>query len=286
MILVTGSTGNVASMLIPMLLQSGQQVRALVHDEAKAQGLRDQGADVVVADLEAPETLDAAVAGVDRIYLLTTGNTPNAGQHGINLVDAVKRSNGRPHMVRHGMFGDPRSRIFIGHQQIEAALAESGLPVTILSPTFAMQNTMAGAQTVASAGQLYWAMDDAKLAMIDLRDVAECAAAVLTSDGHVGKNYVLTGPQAVSFHDVANALSGALGKSVTYINVPNEALVQSMTEMGFPEWVGLGYAELMDGFKEGFAKEATDNVERITGHPARSIETFAKDFAGFFGGAG
>jgi len=182
------------------------------------------------------------------------------------------------------MFGDSRSRIFSIHEQVEVALAESGLPVTTLRPTFFMQNIMGGAQAVASAGQLYWAMDDAKLAMIDIRDIAECAAAVLTSKDHVGETYVLTGPRAVSFHDVANALSGALGKPVTYVNVPNEALVQSMTAMGFPEWTAQGFAELMDGFKDGFAKEATDNVERLTGHPARSVETFAQDFAGFFGG--
>ena len=182
------------------------------------------------------------------------------------------------------MFGDSRSRLNHQHEQVAAALAESGLPVTTLRPTFFMQNTLAGAQTVASAGQLYWAMNDAKLAMIDIRDIAECAAAVLTSDGHVGEAYILTGPQAVSFHDVANALSSALNKPVTYINVLNEALVQSMTEMGVPEWTAQGFAELMDGFKDGFAKEATDNVERLTGHPARSVETFAHDFAGFFGG--
>jgi len=255
-----------------------------VHDEGKAQGLRDQGAEVVVADLERSETLDTAVAGADKIYLLIS-NGPNGAQHGINLIDAVKRSGGRPHVVRHGMFGDPRSRINTQHEQLGAALAESGLPVTTLRPTFFMQNTLAGAQTVASAGQLYWAMDDAKLAMIDIRDIAECAAAVLTSDGHVGETYVLTGPRAVSFHDVANALSGALDKPVTYINVPNEAMVQSMTEMGMPEWTSQGYAELMDGFKDGFAKEAADGVERLTGHPARSLETFAQDFAGYFGGA-
>ena len=283
MIQVTGATGNVASILIPMLLQSGQQVRALVHEEAKAPGLRDQGTEVMVADLEKLETLDAAVAGVDKIYLVT-GNGPNGGRHGVNRIDAVKRSGGQPHIVRQGMFGDSRSRIYSLHEQVEAALAESELPETTLRPTFFMQNTLAGAQAVASAGQLYFAMDDAKLAMIDIRDIAECAAAVLISDGHVGESYILTGPQAVSFHDVANALSGALGKPVTYINVPNEALIQSMTEMGFPEWTAQGFAELMDGFKDGFAKEATDNVERLTGRPARSIETFAHDFAGFFGG--
>ena len=110
------------------------------------------------------------------------------------------------------------------------------------------------AKAVASAGQLYFAMDHAKLAMIDIRDIAECAAAVLTSDGHVGESYILTGPQAVSFHDVANALSGALDKPVTYINVPNEALVQSMTEMGYTEWTAQGLAEhgrLQRGIRQG-----------------------------------
>ena len=253
-VLVTGATGNVASILIPTLLQSGQQVRALVHEELKAQPLRDAGAEVVIGDLDRPETLDAAVAGVDKIYLLTD-NRPNGGQHGINLIDAVKRSGGRPHIVRHGMFGDSRSRIHSLHDQVEAALAESGLPVTTLRPTFFMQNTLAGAQTVASAGQLYFAMDDAKLAMIDIRDIAECAAAVLTSDDHVGESYVLTGPQAVSFHDVANALSGALDKPVTYISVPNEAVVQSMTEMGLHRVDGAGlrraHGRLQRRFRQG-----------------------------------
>ncbi len=110
MILVTGATGNVASILIPMLLQSGQQVRALVHEDSKATGLKDQGAEVVVADLEKPETLDAAVSGVEKIYLINS-NGPNGGQHGINLIAAVKRSGGQPYIVRHGMFGDSRSRL-------------------------------------------------------------------------------------------------------------------------------------------------------------------------------
>ena len=157
-VLVTGATGNVASALIPALRSAGVEVRALVHDESKAQPFTDQGVEVVIGDLDKPETLDAAVAGVDKIYLLTD-NRPSGGQHGINLIDAVKRSGGRPHIVRHGMFGDSRSRIHSLHDQVEAALAESGLPVTTLRPTFFMQNTLAGAQAVASAGQLYFAMD-------------------------------------------------------------------------------------------------------------------------------
>ena len=118
------------------------------------------------------------------------------------------------------MFGDSRSRIYGIHEKVEAALAESGLPVTTLRPTFFMQNIMGGAQMIAEAGQLFWAMDDAKLAMIDIRDIAECAVAVLTSDGHVGNSYILTGPEAVSFHEVAGVRwTPSLGQNRGFVKI-------------------------------------------------------------------
>ena len=211
------------------------------------------------------------------------GNDETGGQQGLNLVEAIKRSGGRPHIVRHGAFGDPRSRIVTHHETIDAALAVSGLPVTTLRPTFFAQNVLGAAQAITETGMLYWPMDDAKLAMIDIRDIAECAAKVLTTDGHEGKEYILTGPEAVTFTEVAAALSSATGKDVTYVNVPNEAMVEGLTQMGFPQWTAEGYAELMDGFKDGWAAEPTDGVQTLTGHPARSVADFARDFAGYFG---
>lgn len=85
-------------------------------------------------------------------------------------------------------------------------------------------------------------------------------------------------------HDVARTFSKVLDKDVTYVNVPHEASLESMVSMGFPEWIARGYGELMEGFSEGFANRATDNVEKLTGHPARSFEQFARDFASYFGG--
>jgi uncharacterized protein YbjT (DUF2867 family) len=279
-VLVTGATGNTGSGLVPALRKAGVDVRAFVRSEAKAQSLKDLGAEIVVGDLDRPETIAPAVDGVDKIFLLTW-NGPTQAQQAINVIQAAKKT-GIPHVVRYSMWGSEKSRIIQQGDQVEAALISSGLPWTLLKPTFFMQNLMMAAQTIASDGMLYWDTGDGKLGMIDLRDIVDAAFAVLTGAGHEGKSYILTGPEAISMHDVANAISKALGKKVTYVSVPGEASLQSMLSMGFPEWIARGYGELMVGFRQGFADSTTDNVATLTGHPARSIEQFARDYAQVF----
>jgi len=282
-VLVTGATGNTGSGLVPALRSAGVEVRAFVRDEAKAQPLKDAGAEIVVGDLDQIETIGPAVEGVDKIYLLTW-NGPTQARQVQNVIDSVKRVGGAPHIVRHSMWGSEKSRIVKQGDQAEETIKSSGLPWTLLKPTFFMQNTMMAAQTIASDGMIYWDMQDGKLAMIDIRDIVDVAVAVLTGSGHEGKSYILTGPEAISLHDVATTFSNVLGKDVKYVNVPGEAALDSMIGMGLPEWIAQGYVELSEGFSEGFANSTTDNVATLTGHPARSFEQFARDFAQAFGG--
>ncbi|NKQ36003.1 MAG: SDR family oxidoreductase [Chloroflexi bacterium] len=281
-VLVTGATGNTGSGLVPALRNAGVEVRAFVRDEAKAQSLKDAGAEIVVGDLDRPETIATAVEGVDKIYLLTW-NGPTQAQQVQNVVNAAKQA-GNPHIVRHSMWGPARSRIIKQGEQAEEAVKSSGLPWTLLKPTFFMQNTMMAAQTIAADGVIYWDVRDGEISMIDVRDIVDAATAVLTGTGHEGKSYILTGPEAISFQDVAAAFSQVLGKEVNYVSVPHEAAFEAMVGMGVPAWIASGYGELMAGFSEGFANRATDNVARLTGHPARSFEQFARDFAPVFGG--
>ena len=280
-ILVTGATGNTGSGLVPALRRAGVDVRAFVRDESKAQPLKDVGAEIVVGDLDQPNTIGPAVEGVDKIYLLTWNGSTQA-QQAENVLKAAKRA-GNPHIVRHSMWGSEKSRIIKQGDQVEAAIKSSGLPWTVLKPTFFMQNTMMLAQTIASDGVIYWDVGDGKIGMIDVRDIVDAAVAVLTGSGHEGKNYILTGPQAISFHEVAKTFSTLLGKEIRYINVPHEAAFDSMVSMGMPAWIASGYGELMEGFSHGFASRTTTNVETLTGHPARSFEQFARDFARVFG---
>ena len=161
-------------------------------------------------------------------------------------------------------------------------LEASGLPHNIIKPHFFMQNTMMAAQTVASEGVVYMAMKDGKMGIIDVRDIVDVAVKVLTEDGHEGKTYNLTGPVSISFHDVAAGLSGALGKNVSYVDVPLEAVRERMIGMGMSEWFSDGMTEYLQAFSDGYGDFTTPDVQQITGHPARSYETFARDFAQAF----
>ena len=284
-ILVTGATGNVSGGLIPELIARGASVRALVRDPAKAQGLRDAGVEVVIGDLDKPETLDDAFSGVDKVFLVTAPN-PNQVTQASNAIAAAKRA-GSPYVVRlsAGAFQtntDAPSRVSRQHAETDAELKASGLPYTILRPHGFMQNTLMAAGTVASDSTVYMPMKDGKLGMIDVRDIVDVAAKVLTEDGHQGRMYGLTGPASISIHDVAAGLSKALGKEVKYVDVPLEAGREAMVGMGLPEWMADAMTEYNKAFSEGLGDFTTNNVREIAGHAARSYETFAHDFAETF----
>ena len=286
-ILVTGATGNVSSGLIPELTAKGADVRALVRDASKAQGLGDAGVEVVIGDLDKPETLDAAFSGVDKVFLLTPPN-PNPVAQARNGIAAAKRA-GVAQIVRMSARALIETavalpRVSVQHAEIDAELKASGLPYTILRPHNFMQNTMMAAGTVASDGAVYMPLKSGKFGMIDVRDIVDVAAKVLTEAGHEGKTYDLTGPESISAHDIAAGLSKALGKEVKYVDVPLEAAREAMLGMGMTEWLADANNEYFSALSEGLGDFTTNYVEEITGHPARSYETFARDFAQAFGG--
>ena len=189
LILVSGATGTTGSGVASSLLAKGWRVRALVRDEAKAAGLRAQGAQVAVADLDRPETLTGDLLdGVTGVYFLTW-NGPTALQQSRNLLEAIKRSGQAPHIVRLSGYATPKSRIISELATCEDELKASGLPWTILKPTFFMQNVMMAAPTVREQGHIYFDWGNGKAGMIDSRDVVDCAVGALT-----GQAKAIAGP--------------------------------------------------------------------------------------------
>jgi len=147
-----------------------------------------------------------------------------------------------------------------------------------------MQNTLITAATVAADGKIYGTFKAGRLGMIDARDIGEVAAKVVTQQGHDGKVYTLTGPAAISFDDVAEALTDVLGKDVRYVDVPLEAAKASMLRMGLPEWKADALNEYAKAHSEGYSDFTTHAVEQLTGHPATSYAQFARDFQQRFRG--
>lgn len=283
LILVVGATGNTGSGLVPTLVAAGARVRALVHTPAKAEALRRQGAEVVVADLGKPDSLATAVAGVDRIYLCLF-NGPAQANHGRNLIAAARQS-GRPHIVYHAASGSGRSRIIRHIIEVETELRASGLPWTIIRPTFYLQNTMMAIPTVASHGAIYLPMKQGRMAMTDVRDIVDVAARLLLEGGHEGKTYTLTTPEAFTIDEFATALGTVLGKPVKYVDVPITAARESMVGMGMDPWVVDGYMELFEGFADNWGNKTSDDTHKILGRPARGYRQFVADFKGAFVGA-
>ena len=284
-ILVTGANGNVSSALITNLVDKGASVRGLVRDESKGQSLKDSGVEIAIGNLNDQDSIEKALEGVEKVFLLTPV-AEDAPQLAKNVIDAAVKQ-GNPYIVRMSAVGaasDAPSRNSRAHAETEADLKNSGLPYTILKPHFFMQNMMMAAESIASEGKIYMPFKDGKLGMIDIRDVADVSAVILTEEGHEGKTYTPSGPKSISMTEVAAAFSSALDKEVNYIDVPMEAADESLSGMGFPEWNKNAYLEYFKAYSEGWGDYTSSDVEDLTGNPARSIETFAKDFAQVFGG--
>jgi uncharacterized protein YbjT (DUF2867 family) len=286
-ILVTGATGNVGSAVLGNLGTTDVNLRALAHDESKARSLKDRGVEAVVGELLEPETLIPALEGVSTVLLITPIH-PEQVTQATNVIEAAKESGNDPRIVRlsvHQASHEAPSRNSRQHAQIEDELRSSGLPYTLLRPQSFMQNTLVTARTVASEGKIYQPFKDGKLGMIDAWDIGEVAAKVLTEEGHEGAVYTLTGPAAISFYEVAEALSEVLGKEVRYVDISLEDAKRAMLNMGLSEWRADVLIEYAKAHSEGYSNFTTQDVEQLTGNPATSYKEFATDFERVFRGA-
>jgi uncharacterized protein YbjT (DUF2867 family) len=238
-----------------------------------------------VGDFEQPDTLDAAMAGCDHLFLLSPPS-PHQPEQERNAIDAAKRV-GVGHVVALSVLGSsPDASVAFGrwHGEIDRHLAESGLPHTLLLPSGFMQNFLASAQYVADQGVLYGMTGATRVSYIDTRDVAAVAAQVLTSPGHQGKAYALTGPEALSGDEVAERLSAATGHQVGSVDVPADTFGQALAGAGLPGWLVERLVELNIMMAAGHAAGVTDEVATLIGRQPRTFAQFAAEHRAIFGG--
>jgi uncharacterized protein YbjT (DUF2867 family) len=282
MILVTGATGNVGSEVVRRL-RDRAHVRAFVRDPDKAAALLGNDVELAVGDFADASSVARAIEGADAV-LVSSGDGPDKVAHETTVIDAAVAA-GVPRIVKCStMMAEAGSPLppLDWNGRIEEHLRHAVAAPVILQSNFYMTNVLASADQVRQTGKLFAPAAGAVIGMIDPRDVGAVAALALTDDGHAEQTHELTGPDAIGYADVADALAGATGNSVEFVNVPDEALRQGLTEAGMPEWLVTHLGGLFPRLRNGEAASTTDTVLRLTGRPPRSIAEFARDHAAAF----
>jgi uncharacterized protein YbjT (DUF2867 family) len=285
-ILVIGATGPTGSEATRQLLLRGERVRALTRDRAKAEAMPAlAGAEIAVGDSSKPKSLDGVFAGVEKVYLVPPLDLGwNRMQSG--LVDAARRAGVR-HIAKISAIGvgpDQPSMSLSYHWQGEKEIEASGIPYTHVRGNSFSQNTLFEAATITADGRFYDCVGDARFAKVDARDIGEVVARVLTEDGHEGKTYELTGPEALTYEEIASRLTAALGRRIEYVDVSTAERAARLEATGLPRWLANEFSAIYGrGFyRDGGGSYTTGTVETLLGRPPRPYDDFARDHAGAF----
>lgn len=274
MILVTGATGNVGSEIARQLIASKTEFRVYARDEAKLHSLiGTEGYEFAEGDFGNEEAFGRALDGVDALYMVT--NQSGAFLSDLKRMLAQITASGVKRLVLLSAEGDAESDIFFVRRtgEIEDLVRASGVPHTVLRPDWFMQN-FAG---FVAAGAVMFPGGPGKVSFVDVRDVAEVAIRALTEEGHVGRTYRLTGPDAMTFEQAAGRIGAALGSDLPFVNLTPDEMREGMIAQGAEPWYADMNAEMTYAVRMGFSFSPANDIRFLLGREARSIETFTAE---------
>src|SRR5213080_2014107 len=279
-VLVTGATGTIGRDVAKRLSEGGVSVRAGIRDQAKA---RKELADIVLIpfDFENEKTFSGALEGVEKVFLLPP-LLPNQLELMNRFVDAAKRA-GVGHIVKLSAIGiddETQPTAIKWHGASERHIRESGVAFTFLRPNSFMQNFIT--YFPPRNGAIYLPWGNGTASFVDARDIASVAAKALTSDGHGGRIYTLTGPATLGIAEVALILSEVAGREFKYVDVPEAAARDGMLQARVPPWQAELVLELHAINKQNRWSAVTSDVEKVTGTPPTDFAQFARDHADKF----
>jgi uncharacterized protein YbjT (DUF2867 family) len=276
-ILVTGGTGHVGSEVVKELQKRNAEIRLLVRKEGAS---APAGVEVAIGDLLDPVSVQKAMEGVDKLYLLNAV-LPDELTQGLIAYDLAKKLK-LSHVVYHSVFRVEHFKDvphFASKLAIESALRAFDVPFTILRPNYFSQNDGALKDPLTKAGIYPMPLGDVGVSVVDIRDIAEAAAIVLMSGEHVGKTYNLNGPEVVSGPKAASIWGKLLGKEIRYTGHNMDAF-EEQTRKKAPSWSAFDIRMMFEGYLErGFVAEDGDleTLTKLLGHAPRRYEDFAKE---------
>jgi uncharacterized protein YbjT (DUF2867 family) len=280
MICITGAGGTVGSEVLKQLASTDARFRVAYFSMGKADRARAIGIDAVVIDYNRPDTLQEAFGGCDRLFLLGPNVVDQTGLE-LNAVEAAKAS-GIRHIVKQSVMGAEEDSYSLAnvHRPVERAIESSGLAWTFLRPNSFMQNVVTFmSETIRAEGAFYSASGNAKISHVDVRDVAAVAIHALTGGNHEGRAYKLTGPEALTYEEIAGEMSAALGRTITHVSLPPTDLKQGMLAGGMPEELADRMLDLERYFREDQASSISDDIKLVTGKNSRCFRDFIRETA-------
>jgi NAD(P)H dehydrogenase (quinone) len=285
MLLILGAAGQVGTPLIQRLSRIGVPARAVVRTDASAERISLPGIEPVVVDFTSPDTLAEHMRDVSRLFLLTPG-APDQTEVQNNLVDLARRCDVKS-VVKLSVYSageDAACALSRWHWRNDEYLKASGLDWTILYPhTFMQSIALQFADSIRKFDHMAAAVGPSKtISMVDMRDVADVAAAVLTSDGHSGREYLITGPEALTYADCARKLSSALGRTISYSQITANQARKTFGSAGLPAWLSDALVDLFAMYDTGQLNPISDVTETVAGHAPRSFDDFLADNLALF----
>jgi uncharacterized protein YbjT (DUF2867 family) len=281
-ILLTGVTGKTGSETAKQLLKKGARLRAIVRDETKAADLKAAGVELVAGDVGDAATVRRALSGVEKAFLLLP-NGKYQREFEIRFSDLAVAA-GVKHLVKMSSMeavADARTPIPQAHWAVEEHIRASGLPWTIVKPNFFMQNLLTSARSIKEQRRFSLPMGNGTTGMADVRDIGAVCAEVLTGTGHTGKRYEITGPEILTFYQVAERFSQVLGEKVEYVPMPIEQFRERMKNILEP-WHLNAVAELFREIDEIGLDHTTDTFRQLMGRDPISLTQFIRDNLALF----
>ena len=275
MILITGATGKTGSATAKSLGEKGERFRALIRNEEKKEGLESIGGEVVIGSIENTDVVNQSMQGVKTVLVLLPNSESQLALEK-QLVDSAKQA-GVERIVKMSSIEatpDATSPIPKLHLESEEYIKQSGLAWTMIKPNFYMQNLLASAGTIKDQGKIFLPMGEGKTGMIDTTDVGTVIAKVLSEDGHESMNHEITGPEILSFYEVAEIFSKALGKQVDYVDVPMDAYKETLGQFLTNQWHLDAVIDLFKGIAEGGIEDKTNTFNELMGETPKSLSQF------------